>query len=123
MRMTELKIKQLSLAEEARIIRKYERSVLRNARWQKSNQGHEDDSVVSYATYTRLHEHRTHQVRKASRAAGLVRAFLKGREYARVEKPRSDNAIPRDLVIDNMVTFAGMSKDEARKAIENWVSA
>lgn len=95
-----LKVKIKSLADESRIIRQEEkksRGILRN----------------------RLHEHRTYDVRRESRAALLAYGYLRGKPLSVVEaKGRRDYSI--DKRAHAIVKKFGTA--EAAKGFEAWLS-
>lgn len=95
-----LKVKIKSLAEEARIIRREERKSANTLR-------------------NRLHEHRTHDVRRESRAALIAYGYLGGKSLFVIEQKAK-----RCLVIDrraySIVKKFGTS--DAYKSFEMWLT-
>lgn len=81
--LLKLKIKAMSLAEEARIIRKQERRELA-----KSKAFRESSGITGFTreSYRVLREHRISDVRFEARATHLARAFLAGKSYSSTEK-------------------------------------
>lgn len=96
----ELKIKAVSLEQEAKYIRKHERRFMNFARLVEAEHlalpKDKGEVVVTTrpqearANYTRLHNHRKVQVRREARATHLARAALKGMPYRRVEEKSHD---------------------------------
>lgn len=83
-RVPHLKIKVVSLAAEARLIRAEERK-----RKDRNSKG--EWTGVRFS----LHQHRTREVRQAARHAQLAYAFLRGIPYARVEPLPAPPAVAR----------------------------
>lgn len=91
----ELKIKQVSLADEARYIRKQERKVLgfksnANRAAIESNSAESESEYRKYAAdhgwkYIALRLHRKGIVASEARIANVARAFIKGKPYAYAE--------------------------------------
>ena len=104
--LIKLKIKNKSLAEESRIIRKEERKLTGSAR----------DNLV---------EHRKFVVRAHARATHLAIAFLKHRPYRSIEKT-CYNTVYRDMFIipkmKSMVMKYGTMVDKNR-SITAWLAA
>ena len=103
-----LKVKALSLAEEARIIRRLEK-------------GCED----KYG-FNPIYDHRIKNVRYEARATNLARAFLSGKAYKRAERSRKPekeynfNYIKKRLI--KIVSNYGYYGDNAEAAIETWLN-
>lgn len=77
----QLKVKAISLADEARTIRRLEMDALNKARAT-------DNPIrkrIYYAVYDSLYDHRKGIVRCESRATNVARAFLSGKSYHDVE--------------------------------------
>lgn len=74
-----LKVKALSLAEEARIIRKLEKQ------FNKETYVYREQT---YQYHNELYDHRVGIVRWESRATHLARAFLAGKDYKSIEPSR-----------------------------------
>ncbi len=79
----ELKIKASSLAAEARIIRKLE---IRRRQQASKRRKLKLPFDITEAERLRIHEHRIKVVRPEARATHLVRAYMAGYEYGRIEK-------------------------------------
>lgn len=115
-----LKIKVKSLAEEAKIIRFEERRVHRH--W-KAAVAHQDQSeaierIASEALG--LRQHRTVDVRKESRSAGLAYAILRGLPYSRVEPAGS--SVPNVGRIAELVAKYGyFGKQPAIDTTKTWL--
>jgi hypothetical protein len=82
----ELKIKSKHLSVESKIIRFEERKLKSQAKWLRSTQ-QSDDKINSQRS--KLHLHRTNEVRNENRATFLARAFIAGKKYSEVEKTRN----------------------------------
>ena len=120
LRLLELKIKILSLAAEAQVIRHFETTCLQK----NSNIRHAvkplpvDDGVRELlrhsAQYMSLREHRRGIVRRESRLSLLAYAFLRGKPFRKAEaKTRSDKRLTvHDVnrVSEIAVSFSGLSK-------------
>ncbi len=101
----ELKIKAISLADEARTIRIEEKRA--KAKRQTS-------------TLNSLHEHRINVVRPAARATHLARAFLAGMPYRAVERTTRTSA-PAYATSQMLVKYGKFeSRKEAQEAFEAW---
>lgn len=87
----ELKVKARTLAAEARIIRGYERAMVKKhaAMVERRRAKSEDEQAVINALHghrvAHLRNHRCTIVRREARSTHLARAFLKGMPYHRVE--------------------------------------
>lgn len=79
-----LKVKQKSLAEEAKIIRLERRRAKARARWQKAHDK-ADAAQITYANIERLVHHERTIVTRENRATHLARNFLRGTPYLKVE--------------------------------------
>lgn len=97
-----LKVKVKSLAAEARIIRLEEHRAKGRRVATDAKGSDKGDSRPLFGFKGRhdakresLHRHRVRDVRSEARAALLAYAFIRGREYATVERPAADN--PPDL--------------------------
>lgn len=109
----ELKIKAMSLAEEARIIRREE--CIAKDRGERG-------------LYERLNWHRRYPVRREARHTHLARAYLKGVPYRAVE--RKAHEAPSIRKIADMVRRYGSQKldvaqaaEEIPKQIKAWLKA
>ena len=85
--LTKLKIKIKHLALEPAIIRKEERKLLKEAKWYRQQQETKEAERILW-DYKDLLSHRKHSLKPEARAAQLAYAFLRGKPYASVEKPR-----------------------------------
>lgn len=100
MSKTYLKIKIMSLAAEAKIIRREER------RWYGSS-----------GTRSGLRNHRVFEVRSEARAAQVAYAFVRGRTYAQLE--RSPLTTPRwDRVLTLVRRYGTTPKLESKELLE-----
>lgn len=77
-----MRVKLRSLAEEARIIRNYERKLRK--RWRKEKAQEKAESLQE--TYGKLHRHRVVALRREARAGYLAYGFLRGRPYNTIEE-------------------------------------
>lgn len=126
MKTTHFRVKRMTLAAEARIIKAEEAKALRIARGlAKSNL---KPLVASHQRnlYHSLRIHRIHVVRPAARAMHLAHAYLKGMEYARVENPTKLHApVPVSVVkaaAENVRKFGGPAFVEVGdKQITMWM--
>lgn len=105
---TELKIKRLSLADEARRIRSEEH---------RARSKRKTEMVLS------LHLHRVLVVRPAARAAHLAHAFLRGYPYSRVE--RNSRTHPPLGEVRKLVSRFGpvAFKEEVEQEVKSWFEA
>jgi len=103
-----LKVKTLSLAEEAKIIKRLEK-------------GCED----KYGTNP-IYLHRIQEVRREARATHLARAFLSGKAYSTVEssrKPEKHLEFQRTKKrLNNIISKYGYSSGNPQLAIESWLT-
>lgn len=105
MSKTYLKIKIMSLAAEATIIRREER------RWHRNTD-------VAIATRNGLRSHRVNEVRIEARAALVAYAYVRGRAYAQLEAfPLTPPRWDRVLIL--VRRYGGLPKLEA-KDLEVW---
>lgn len=119
---TRLKIKIMSLAAEARIIRNEERKAAARARFLKERQGREADAASSADLRSSLHSHRVNAVRPESRASNLAYALLRGRRYDQVEQ--SCYSQPDwSRVASLLTTFGDYGLEEAKVVVTQWVEA
>lgn len=105
----ELKIKRVSLADEARRIRKEEHRMKLEGKTDKLNS---------------LHSHRLHTVRVAARSAHLAHTYLRMRRYATVESlANTRTAPPLEGIVKNLQTFGQFDHDkkELTKLVMAWV--
>lgn len=86
----ELKVKAVTLAAEARIIRNLEKRLKRR---KKDGTGGMHNPLT-FAQYNSLHRHRLDVVRPEVRATNLARAFLKGKKYRWVEEKTHECSDP-----------------------------
>lgn len=106
----ELKIKRLTLAAEARLIRTEEKRA---------------KAKLKIELLDSLHCHRDGVVRRAARAAHLAHAFLTGRAYATVETRTKDRPWEADIA-ENLRRFGGrefmaMEKKALNKLVGAWL--
>jgi len=80
-----LKTKCCSLAEEAKIIRRLERSRIKKGR-RAASLGKTEAANYHYSVLFGLRDHRTRDVRQESRHSNLAYGFIKGREYNEIEQ-------------------------------------
>lgn len=104
-RVTELKVKVMSLAAEARIIRREEK------KWP----GYHPKRFS-------LYHHRVCPVRREARASQLAYGFLRGRRYEQLERPDST---PADWgrVRDIAAKFGDMDRRDAAQKLAEWHDA
>ena len=103
-----LKIKILSLAAEALLIRREERRALKSSRRYRAGHPSEfenGETCYRMREFIGLREHRLNDVRREARAALLAYGFLRGRRYNAMEaKPRERPAWKR---VEALVTKYG----------------
>jgi hypothetical protein len=126
---TELKIKRLSLAAEARIIKAEEVRAL-GGKWVQRDDSPKLTKIrrrgyPKLERFTNLHEHRMNVVRVQARAAHLAHGYLRGRPCLMMEGgARTKPAI--EVVVENLRTFGGaqfhtMEKTKLFRAVEDWI--
>jgi len=124
-----LKIKCVSLAAEAALIRKEERKHLRTARYCKivdPNGQVPEVSDFHYQNYFGLHAHRVFDVRREARVAHLAYNFLRGMKYSDIENPPHNRTInpPNWQRVRELVRKYGPSNDEnLMERFEEWRKA
>jgi len=94
----ELKIKEKSLALEARIIRREEQKAKKSARWHRARQ-EEEKAKEFEGTRKTLYEHRIDVVRFECRATNLARAYIKGTPYRNVERTTRASALMQGFMV------------------------
>lgn len=94
----ELKVKEKSLAEEARIIRREELKAKKSARYHREHQD-EENAARYEKTRLSLYEHRIDIVRHECRATNLARAYIKGTPYRVVERSTHADALEQGRLI------------------------
>ena len=87
----QLKVKEKSLAAEAKIIRQEELKAKKSARWCNERQLSEQAAHYEKDRLS-LYEHRIDVVRFECRATSLARAYIKGTPYRAVEQKTHDSA-------------------------------
>lgn len=120
----QLKIKEKTLAEETRIIRKEERKAV-DSFVNAQNVGKTKAAFKHLSKFNDLYDHRVNVVRKEARATHLARAYIKGLPYAAVEKVGSMDSYEIGYYagrIFNMVSKYD-SKKADRDTIFNWLNA
>lgn len=81
----ELRVKEKSLAAEAKIIRQEEIKAKKSATWCRKHQMSGEAERFN-KTRESLHEHRIEVVRFECRATNLARAYIKGTPYRSIER-------------------------------------
>lgn len=120
MSKTFLKIKIMSLAAEARVIRAEER------KWPRQRDvptGHETTQPLKTRIETRLAlaHHRRVDVRSEARSAQLAYGFLRGLAYRRIEAKCYD--VPnQQRVAEIIAKFGGLDKRQALAELKPWLS-
>lgn len=131
----ELKIKALSLAAEARVIRNQEKRIgrkLSKLHAKMANSPGDNTGTLKFSQHrnidnlTSIHTHRVLQVREEARLTHLARAYLKGTPYKEVEnktlpaKTLSEDHFER---ISRMATSYGQTMARIWPTnIEDWVT-
>jgi uncharacterized protein YxeA len=115
MKSPQLKIKILSLAEEAKIIRNEENRFLSFSK----NAAKSEHKSEHLATYRDLKAHRKGIVGKESRDALLAYGFLRGRAYIRMETKRFSD--PNWGNIERMILKYGKEgSQKLKQRFEQW---
>lgn len=119
----ELKVKVMSLAEEARIIRREEIKAKRSYRWHAERQNVEQASKHAKERNS-LYEHRIDVVRFECRCAELARAFIKGTPYRKVERFTSDGPYQMGRIKGRVQKLVNKYHDSAvtPSMIEQWMN-
>ena len=104
-----LKVKALSLAEEARIIRRLEK-----------------DCYDLYG-HNEIRDHRIQDVRREARATNLARAFLSGKYYRQIENKRKpENWVEFEKVKKRLINivrkYGDFKNGNAAETIEAWLN-
>lgn len=124
----ELKVKAASLAAEAVIIRRLERKLkkarAKTAMWIKKHAPNEQSDMVAHLTaqdaqIANLYAHRTEDVRSEARDTHLARMFMKGLDYANVERFCWPENAPDMEHIKYMVDRYDQRTDE-REIMQAW---
>ena len=121
-----LKIKVVSLAAEARLIRKDERKQLKWARAAAQNNAYGKGAEYAqyhYKVFFGLQAHRKIDVRQESRASNLAYGFLKGRKFSEIERvSHNKNTNPPNWTkVKNLVQRYGEGKEkEILQRFETW---
>ena len=102
---TFIRVKIGALAEEARVIRRYEQRAKVHARHPKNKDIQEPTQALRHE----LQQHRLNVVRPAARSAQLALAFLRDKQYQDTELPREGNA-PNWRQVANLIKRMGMSR-------------
>lgn len=126
-RIPHLRVKIISLADEARTIRREEKKALADdggwRRWSWSGRRWEPCSRTTpeaqNSQYQSLREHRIGAVRRAARCAQLAYGFLRGRPYAVIEQ-KTSKAVDFREILKNAKRFADPG---ALDGWEEWQSA
>lgn len=144
---TELKVKLMSLAAEAKIIRREEQRAKRGYRWAKlernfllqENEARDGEKVKEVeekgrqytSTFWSLRNHRKGVVAEAARSALLAYGFLRGRPYSALESRRTARGKEWNDAISSARSdasrFGGALFDEEKwkawvKEAETWLS-
>ncbi len=118
----ELKIKSKHLALEPAIIKREERKLRKQMKYNR-------DGETSYWALERqrdsLCNHRRWNVRNESRATELARAYLAGKSYSYVEKKRNDHVMFRIYIVPRIVAMvtkygSGEQRKVTRDTILEW---
>jgi len=115
----QLKIKFLSLAAEARVIKAQEKRTLAQMRKRRAKQKPVGKLEFQWSS---MRDHRRFEVRVEARATHLARAFLKGMPYRKVEKEGSSHVRTRRIAA--MVRKYGkvkMTEDQSIEAVNDWL--
>lgn len=126
MKNTHFRVKRMTLAAEARIIKAAEARALRIARNLKRSNAKPAVADRNYGLHLSLRHHRIHVVRPASRAMHLAHAYLKGIAYSRVENPlKLREPVPEAIIsaaAENVRKFGSLVFSEVKsKQIRSWM--
>lgn len=111
-----LKIKAVSLQDEARYIRKHERKFLKHARLNV------EGSAEARSNFNSLQSHRKLDVRREARATHLARAALKGTPYRRVEE-KSYEEPPYLRVHQLLRKYGSFSDSWSVERVRDWFAS
>lgn len=137
---TQLKIKRLALAAEARIIRHEEHKalgwlpILRDADGRPTSKRRFRKARFrpKLELFNSLHNHRTDKVRKASRVMHLAHGYLMGQVYASIENEQTklrpnqgEHPLLKDIVDEirkfGPGQFSKMDKLDLARAVDDWI--
>lgn len=121
-----LRVKQNSLAAEAKIIRHERRLARARARSARAkSEGSVQHKLWAdghYSTLTRLTEHHRNIVRKEARATHLAQNFLRGTPYRKVEA-KCYEAPQWDKVGSMLVRYGGVDSRVILQRLTEWMEA
>ena len=121
----QLKIKFLSLAAEARVIKAQEKRTLAKMRKRRAKQKPVDNLKFQWNS---MRDHRRQWVRPEARATHLARAFIKGVPYAKVEDPeKTTKPLPATRITQLVRSYAsGKFPDNGHRTpfeqLDDWVA-
>ena len=122
----ELKIKSINLAQEAILIRRFERKLKKSRNWNESQQ----HGVIAKSHHDKmcsLSHHRRWVVRNQSRATFLALAFMKGRPYKTVEHKADENFVRYHIlpkIVEMVKKYHTLDLgDNARDQVIEWLNA
>lgn len=120
MKLLELKIKRLTFAAEAKIIKAEEHKALNEGRKRRAGNRPFD---LSYAQYNTLRDHRRKVLRPVARINHLAHAYLKGMPYAKVENPLNTKITsPATELIKVIRAFGDLIEVDLKpKDIHRWI--
>lgn len=107
----ELKIKEKSLAAEAKIIKKEESKCLKSYRVTKNTKYLKE--------YNNLYRHRIDVVRAICRATNLARAYIKGLPFVAVEGKKPLHDVPINAILKMVQKYH--DKNITYEDIKNWI--
>lgn len=140
----ELKIKQVSLTDEAIYIKIQEEKLLEHANkcYRKAQEANDDDIKKKYTNYALQHvwkaqhlkDHRKGIVADEARSTNIARAYLKGKPYAYAESEGFYRDSPPNIKRIAQITYkysigrgfltaTNSALDKQIKLIEDWIEA
>lgn len=108
-----VKVKCVSLADEAKLIAKYEKQRLRSAAVARA-QGKKERADYHFANYWGMHEHRVVDIRKEARIANVAYGYMNGHPYNKIE--RNSYTQPNWDRIRELVRLYGEGEMDAKMA-------
>lgn len=114
MKFVELKVRQCSLAEEAKVIRRLERKLRKKQRAVGDQHWHSRLSIK---------EHRKTVVRQAARCTHLARGYLSGRPYREIEQKVRPGNEPDWNEVGRLVERYGKGAPSNRDELKAWREA
>ena len=114
----QLKIKAISLADEAKTIRRLELDALAKA---KSTTNPLQKRIYN-AVFNSLYRHRIDVVRFESRATHIARAFLSGKKFSDIEKNRNLDYHLSNRVYKIVKKYSSMENVDTKELVLQWIN-